>query len=500
MSPLLLLTAEAAPAGRTMLVNPAQADVLRAAGVHTAEDVLALPEEIVSGHPDRQVGRVRLGGVVAYLKKEHRVPWRERLRNLWAGFGPASKSWREAATLRQVGEAFPGLPSWIAAGETRDGRAFLLLRELTGTYPLSEALERWRDVPRVRRKLADELGRALASLHESGFVHGDLFAPHVLVDPATLQVFFLDWQRAGRSARGCWRDLATLDLTLATELAGPRVRLACLMTYLRHREGRGSLREALREVRQAAAPLAGRRHVRAKSLRCETADRLRLVCLQGDALRVTPAFLHLWPRDLPGFLNRDADEDCEVELPDGGRGRLVRRRHELPWFRRRGAARRTWTSPQRLQMNLLFRLHHFGVAVPEVLAAGEKPLPDGQVEAFLLTRLLPHTVRLGSWLPGCPDPDSRRHVLHSAGVLIARLHAAGCSCSAEALAVQTIEKEPLRLVVADPDRVSLRRKGCLGCWWNLWRLRGALGLRRPTDRAALAEGYSAAAEPRESET
>src|SRR5262249_38299223 len=144
MNPSLLLTAEAAPAGRTLLVNPAQADILRGAGIRTAEDVLALPEEIVSGHPDRQGGRGRVRGVVAYLKKEHRVPWMERLRNLWAGFGAASKSWREAATIRQVEAVFPGVPSWIAVGETRDGRAFLLLRELTGTCPLSEVLERWR--------------------------------------------------------------------------------------------------------------------------------------------------------------------------------------------------------------------------------------------------------------------------------------------------------------------------------------------------------------------
>ena len=84
MTSSLPLPAVAAPARETLLVNPAQADVLRAAGIRTAEDVLALPEEIVSGHPDRQVSRVRLGDVVAYLKKEHRVPWRERLRNLWA--------------------------------------------------------------------------------------------------------------------------------------------------------------------------------------------------------------------------------------------------------------------------------------------------------------------------------------------------------------------------------------------------------------------------------
>ena len=48
---------KAALVGGVLAVHGDQlaADVLRAAGIHTAEDVLTLPEEIVSGHPDRQV-------------------------------------------------------------------------------------------------------------------------------------------------------------------------------------------------------------------------------------------------------------------------------------------------------------------------------------------------------------------------------------------------------------------------------------------------------------
>jgi len=501
MSPSLLLTAETALASGTMLVNPAQAALLRAAGIHSIVDVLALPEEIVSGHPDRQVSRVRLGDTFAYLKKEHRIPWRERLRNLWAGFGLASKSCREATTLRQVERCFSGLPSWIAVGETRDGQAFLLLRELTGTSPLTEALEQLRDNPRARRQLARNLGRALACLHGSGCVHGDLFAPHVLVDTATLQVFFLDWQRTRFSPRECWRDLAALDVTLATSLVGRRDRLACLATYLSRRQLCLSLREAGQAVQRAAFPLAGRRHVRAKALRISDGDRLRLVCLRGDVLRVTPAFLELWPHEVPAFLENEVEEDRELLLPDGGHGRIVRRRHPLSRWHRSGSARRTWTSPQRLQMNLLFRLHRFGITVPEVLAAGETPLPTDQVAAFLLTRLLPDSVGLVSWLAGHADPDLRRCVLFGAGALLARLHDAGCRGSVAAMAVEIVDKKALRVVLAYPDRVSRRRRwGWLGRRWDLWRLRRSLGLRHPAERAALEEGYRAVAESKEEAT
>ena len=58
-----------------------------------------LPGEIVSGHPDRHVREVTFRGRVCYLKREHRIPWRERWKNLLAGFGWASKSTREAAVL-----------------------------------------------------------------------------------------------------------------------------------------------------------------------------------------------------------------------------------------------------------------------------------------------------------------------------------------------------------------------------------------------------------------
>src|SRR5689334_8588370 len=74
------------PSG-SLLINPAYAGLLDRSGLRSAVDFLLLREEIRSGHPDRQVSRVMLAnGVIAYLKREHRVPWKERLRNWWHGF------------------------------------------------------------------------------------------------------------------------------------------------------------------------------------------------------------------------------------------------------------------------------------------------------------------------------------------------------------------------------------------------------------------------------
>ena len=67
-------------------VHPRFRARLAAQRLLTAEAILNLPGEIVSGHPDRHVLRVELG----YLKRQHSVGWRERLRQKLAGFGWSS--------------------------------------------------------------------------------------------------------------------------------------------------------------------------------------------------------------------------------------------------------------------------------------------------------------------------------------------------------------------------------------------------------------------------
>src|SRR5579885_3168913 len=129
--------------GRAMALvetNPRYRGLLKGAGLLSVERVLALPAVIISGHPDRNVARVTLGdgpgAVPALLKREHRVRWRDRFLNWWGGFGPVSLARREAGTLRDLQRAGLPCPEWIAAGEDDQGRAFLLVRELTSCVDL----------------------------------------------------------------------------------------------------------------------------------------------------------------------------------------------------------------------------------------------------------------------------------------------------------------------------------------------------------------------------
>ena len=110
------------------------------------------------------------------------------------------------------------------------------------------------------------LGRSLARIHAAGFDQPDLFAKHLLVSDAAgaeRRLHFLDWQRYRRAplswARRC-RDLATLDATLADQLATPRERLRCLAAYLKSSPGAPPLCRVARAVyRQSARLLRKRR-------------------------------------------------------------------------------------------------------------------------------------------------------------------------------------------------------------------------------------------------
>src|SRR3954466_9464976 len=107
--------------------NPRYREAMTGRGLRCAEDVLALPGVILGGHPDRHVIVVELGDELGrcFLKKEHRVRWKNRLDNLWCGFGWHSKSVREARVLEAVAGAGLGCPEVIATGEAGQ-RAFVL--------------------------------------------------------------------------------------------------------------------------------------------------------------------------------------------------------------------------------------------------------------------------------------------------------------------------------------------------------------------------------------
>src|SRR5438552_16986 len=164
-----------------LTINPRYRQVLEQQGLVAPSCFLEMPSVIICGHTDRNVARVTLGtgptALRALLKREHRVPWKERLRNAAAGFGFVSKSGREAALLHGLQHAGVRCPEWIAVGADDQGRAFLLLRELTEARDLRLFLQDHRHaLPDRRRRFARRLGKILAALHNAGFDHPDLYS------------------------------------------------------------------------------------------------------------------------------------------------------------------------------------------------------------------------------------------------------------------------------------------------------------------------------------
>jgi tRNA A-37 threonylcarbamoyl transferase component Bud32 len=423
-------------------VNPCYRELLARLGLRAPDDFLALPGVIYCGHPDRHVARVALGTTAAFLKREHRVRWKDRLASAWAGFGFVPRASREYRLLRDLAAAGIACSEAIAVGSDGRGRAFLLLREVGGR-DLRAFLER--APARLRRLTAVRLGEALARIHAAGFDHPDLYSKHILVSRApghSLRIHFLDWQRSCRRRTVSWavrrRDLAALDATLAEELAGSRDRLACLRAYRRAAGAIGPPRlgAAARSIRRRADQLVRRRRIRELRQPPLAWGRQNLVWLDGEALCVTRAFRAELRGRLPEWLApaaADHQTRCgvsrtQVERSGGRQGLLIRRHQSRPlawlcaWLRGRRLV-----SPELEQAGLLFRLQRYGVATPRLLAVGQKHVRPWRTDSLLLLEPLQGTVPLAAWLASQGDGESRRLVLRRAAEVLRRLHDAGCS-------------------------------------------------------------------------
>ncbi len=379
-------------------INPRYRGLLERHGLASVQRLAALPGLIVSGHPGRNVSFVSVGGLMAYLKREHRVRWRDRLRSAAAGFGFVSVAVREARTLAALRAAGVASPEWIATGEDERGRAFLLLAALPSAVDLRQYLhDRRMAAPAERYRFAHRLGTALAAIHEAGFDHPDLYAKHVLVTPATGECHFLDWQRSRRRPRLAWRlrarDLAALDAALAETFATGRERLACLCGYLAASAPLGvTAKQAARDVRRAAGRLQRRTHVRKERDSPPPVVSQGVLWLDGEALCVTQDFWQELGGEVPGWLRSPGagrgTSRRAVDLPGGRRGLLVRRCCDRPlawlWCAFR---RRPLLSPELRDAGAFFRRQKHGLAAPRVLAFGQRRPRPWRTESFLLTEI-----------------------------------------------------------------------------------------------------------------
>ncbi|QJW92982.1 lipopolysaccharide kinase InaA family protein [Frigoriglobus tundricola] len=436
LSEPVIVFAPGAPGG-TLTVHPDFERLFTNAGLTAASALLDLPGEVVSGHPDRHVARVGVPGAARafYLKRQHVIGWKERLRNRLAGFSWVSRCEREAVLLQQLAAAGLPAPRWAAHG-THNGRAFLLVEDVAGATDLRRFLSDGTRSHSHRLAVAVRLGKAIAAVHAAGFGTPDLTAKHVLVNPNTLALTFLDWQSAARGAvsEAARADaLGALHASLAEALAAPRERVRALKAYreaLRlsgsgepHTSRRGarlsnpapspSLSETVTHPRKRASAFAqmilraAERHSQRRSVR----DQLqpvtdekpqRLVWLAGEAVCVVPEIAAAWPRPAvaPPFYGFGPDGASRVRFA-GRETVLLRGVTTAPLDRVRAWLRASpWRSPGVTVGRVLFHLARYGVPAPPLLAFGQRLVSATNAEWFALHETPPGTpLRAGAARP-----------------------------------------------------------------------------------------------------
>jgi heptose I phosphotransferase len=232
----------------------------------------------------RQRWRIRLRDAAGhertlYLKRFDRPPLARQMDRWKLGrpfTGTAAIEWQNALQLQALGiqAALPiGFGQQMAGPWER--RSFVLLDEVQGT-----SLERWvpARVPpskiesdwKGRRATIDRLARFVASFHEAGFTHRDLYLCHIFIreaktgyppaeyDPFTLidlqRVFRPRWRRR----RWIVKDLAALNFSAAGDRIGQGERLRFLCRYVRLCSRAGSARSLARRVARKTAEIARR--------------------------------------------------------------------------------------------------------------------------------------------------------------------------------------------------------------------------------------------------
>jgi hypothetical protein len=329
-----------------------------------------------------------------YLKRQHSVTWRERLRNRVARFGWSSRCAREAMLLKQLAAAGLPCPRWVATGEDDRGRAFLLVEEVPGAVDLRRVLSDTRLSLSTRRGLATRLGQVVALAHATGLTTPDLTAKHLLVSRETGEITPIDWQSARRvplvATAERLQALAMLDASVADHLASSRERLRVLRAALGPaREAgivAGRFSELVRQVVAEAARFRDRRSIRDQRQPAVTASPLRLVWVAGEAVCAVPEIAASWPKDalVAPFYGCEPGE-APVTLPDGRKAFLIRGRSFAPFARLSAWVRgRPWRSPGVTLGRVLFHLERYGIPAPRLLAFGQHFTGRASAEWFAL--------------------------------------------------------------------------------------------------------------------
>lgn len=194
-------------------VRPAYEAVLRDAGIATCQDVLNR-SACLRDLDTRSNHRLALDGLVVFVKRQ-----KPRGRA-----GPRNRELEGCEAAARLG--VPTAPVVFSGLDARLG-ALIGHASLEPARPLDDLIREERLDAAAADMVLAALARHVATLHDGGRHHRDLYLNHVFVDPGVPEDVraILDWERSGPHRRtwGRWvvKDLAAVRASLPDEAVFP---------------------------------------------------------------------------------------------------------------------------------------------------------------------------------------------------------------------------------------------------------------------------------------
>src|SRR5262245_9409091 len=147
----------------TLILQDRYAPLLWQQGLRSVSDFVTYPEGVnVGSHPTRDVSFVQFPGLVGFLKRQFRLPWKDYFASWWASTGWVCKSMREWRLLHALREYGIGCPEPVAVGD--NGRqAFLFVKALPESADLLTFLTCQRDRT-TRQRVLKRISRTLCKM------------------------------------------------------------------------------------------------------------------------------------------------------------------------------------------------------------------------------------------------------------------------------------------------------------------------------------------------
>jgi len=535
----------------TLEIHPDYRALLQTFGLATFDALFeAGADNHVNGHHCRSVSRLELGEgdrkVVIYVKRQWgeaaTASWRDLVR-FRRPMVPAKREWQNTTRLVRAGIPVAAPVAWGKRTAADERRTLIAFCEVQGP-----SLAAWLHgaranppPPRLRRAVAQAVGRAVRALHDSGFSFPDLYGKHLYLENLEAgwpRVVLIDIQRLQRRTFGrMQKDLAALLVSTAALGVSRTDRLRVLLAYLDIEALDHDARALAVSVEWAATKMPGRGQDPNLIAARQTAPpgviplaEEQMVEVDGGRLRVNEAFRPML--QAAGLTTLDAVMAAEggepfrlapgrstvrLELDDPADGRravYVKRHTGVPW---RTRLRRTLSlnppiSFAKHEARGIVRLADIGIATMRRVAVGEEVTHGGRRErSCIITEEIPGATQADDYVEahfsGVLSADqvaAKRRLIRQMADLARRLHGARLShrdfylCH---IMVRPTETGEAVLHLIDLQRLTHHRRG-IGRRWVVKDLAALLfsswpspatGIRSPvftqTDRLRFARAY-----------